>query len=248
MNRLTRTTVALAAAAVAVAGLSGTALANVHATATASDSPSPDPTGGKLGPQSLQAVQAKAAAAIAKRVASLNKVITAVTSNTHLTAGDKSALLSTLNGDLSGLTALGATIAADTTTQQAVTDYKTIFTNYRVYALALPQVHFVTAADTLNGMVVPKLTAVQAKLVARLAADPSKNTPTVQAAMADLAAKITDIGTSTSGLAATVLAYTPAQYNADHTLLASVRTTLKAGRTDIKAARADIMTVRSALK
>ncbi|MDQ1464733.1 MAG: hypothetical protein QOC73_1674, partial [Actinomycetota bacterium] len=187
--------------------------------------------------------------AIAQRLTSLSKVIATVNGSSVISAADKATLLGTLNGDVAGLTALGTKIAADTTAQQAATDYKTIFTGYRVYALALPQAHFAMAADALTGTVVPKLTDAQTKLAALLAgADAGKNTPAVQAAMADLATQLAAIGTATNGLSATVLAYTPAQYDANHALLSSARQSLVTARADAKAARADIVTVTKALK
>jgi hypothetical protein len=242
-----RTAAVLATAAVSLVGLSGTALA----TTTADPSPagstgSPGSTGQG---QTLAAIQQRAAEAIAKRLASLGQAIPTVSGSSVISAGDKTTLLATLNGDVSGLTTLGTKIAADSTGQQAATDYRTIFTSYRVYALALPQVHFATAADTVTGTVLPKLTDAQTKLAALLAGSAAgKNTPAVQAAMADLAAQITAITAATNGLSATVLAYTPEQYNANHALLSSARQSLATTRTAVKAARADIATVTKALK
>jgi hypothetical protein len=158
-------------------------------------------------------------------------------------------LLATLNADLSGLTALRATIAADTTAAQARTDYQKIFTDYRVYWLVLPQVHYAAAADDITTAVLPRLTDAQTKLAALLAGpDAAKNTPAVQAAMTDLVNQIAAATTVTTGLSATVLAYTPAQVNANHNLMRQARQTLQSARTDIKAARADVATIAGALK
>jgi hypothetical protein len=66
--------------------------------------------------------------------------------------------------------------------------------------------------------------------------------------MADLAKQITAIGTETNGLSATVLAYTPAQYDANHALLSPARAALAISRNDIKTARSDISNVVQALK
>jgi hypothetical protein len=248
MNRFTRATVGCAAAAVTLVGLSSAALAAEStgpAAATSSTSPAPD--AGQHG-QSLTAIQQRAAAAISRRLASLSVAINDVTNSTAISSGDKTTLLATLNADVTGLTALGVTIAADTTAQQALTDSKTIFTGFRVYALALPQVHFAAAADTITVTVLPKLTDAQSKLAALLAGvDSGKNTPAVQAAMADLATQITAITGATNGLSATVLAYTPAQYDANHALLSPARASLAISRNDVRTARGDIATVTKAL-
>jgi hypothetical protein len=249
MNRLTRATVGCAAAAVTLVGLSSTAFAAEStgpAAATSSNTAAPAP--GQHGQQSLTAIQQRAAAAIARRLASLSVAINDVNNSSAISSGDKTTLLATLNGDVTGLTALGTTIAADTTAQQALTDSKTIFTGFRVYALALPQVHFAAAADTITVTVLPKLTDAQTKLAALLAGvDSGKNTPAVQAAMADLATQITAITGATNGLSATVLAYTPAQYDANHALLSPARASLAISRNDVHTARGDIATVTKAL-
>lgn len=247
MNRLTRATIGLAAAGVTLVGAAGSALADTTPAPSSVDSPAVTPTG--HGQQSLTAIQQLAAAAIARRLAALNVASNAVTNSTMITAADKTTLHATLGNDVSGLTALGTTIAADTTATKAKSDYQTIFTTYRVYALALPQVHFAQAGDDLTTAVLPKLSDAQARLAALLAGvDASKNTPAVQARMADLATQIAAIGTATNGLSATVLAYTPAQYNANHALLSPSRQSLAIARNDVKTARADIVAVVSALK
>jgi hypothetical protein len=244
MNRLTRATAGCAAAAVTLIGLSSTAFAAESTGPAAASSSSAAPDHG----QSLTAIQQRAAAAIAKRLASLSVAINDVTNSSAISSGDKTTLLATLNGDVTGLTALGVKIAADTTAQQALTDYKTIFTGFRVYALALPQVHFAAAADTITVTVLPKLTDAQSKLAALLAGvDSGKNTPAVQAAMADLATQITAITSETNGLSATVLAYTPAQYDANHALLSPSRAALAISRNDVRTARGDIAFVTKAI-
>jgi hypothetical protein len=241
MKRLTRATAGTAVAAAALIGMSGTALA--------ATSPAPVPSTAPLHGQNLAAIQKQAAADIARRLSSLSVAINDVTNSTAISAGDKTTLLATLNNDVTGLTALGTTIANDTTAQQALTDSKTIYTGFRVYALALPQVHFAAAADTITVTVLPKLTDAQSKLAALLAgADSGKNTPAVQALMTDLGNQITAITGATTGLSATVLAYTPAQYDANHALLSPARGSLAISRNDIKTARTDIATVVADLK
>jgi hypothetical protein len=248
MNRFTKATAGLGTAAVVLIGLTGTALADTGTPAVSSASPTATPTAAPHG-KTLADIQAAAAAAISRRLSSLSVAINDVNNNTVITPSDKTTLLATLNGDVTGLTALGVTIAGDTTAKQAATDYATIFTSYRVYALALPQVRFAAAADDMTVAVLPKLTDAQTKLAALLAGvDSGKNTPQVQAWMADLAKQLTAIGTETNGLSATVLAYTPAQYDANHALLSPARASLAISRNDIKTARGDISNVMNALK
>ena len=248
MNRITKAAAGLGTAAVVMIGLTGTALADTGSPAVSSASPTATPTAPQHG-KTLAEIQAAAAAAISRRLSSLSVAINDVNNNSVITTADKTTLLATLNGDVTGLTALGVTIAGDTTAKQAASDYQTIFTSYRVYALALPQVRFAAATDDITVAVLPKLTDAQTKLAALLAGvDSGKNTPQVQAWMADLANQITAIGAETNGLSATVLGYTPAQYDANHALLAPARASLAISRNDIKTARSDVANVVKALK
>lgn len=222
-----------------VTGLTGTAFAQTTTSTSTS---------------TLAAIQAKAAKAVRQRVGSLNTAIGDINNRKNLTSADRTAVLQLLNGDLSAMNTLGAKIAADTTVSQARTDYQSIFTNYRVYALALPQARLVAATDDVTAGVVPRLTDAQSRLQALLSGkDSSKNTPAVQASMTDLANQINGTtaatsGPGTNGLAATILAYTPAQWNANHSLLDPAHSQIQTARRDAKAGRADVKSVIQAIK
>lgn len=243
-NRVTPTLAGLAASAVV-----GAPLLLGAAPASAAPRPaSPTPRTSVAAQDALARIQANSYTEIDRRLAALNAAIPAVAANRAISPADKATLTGTLTADVSGLTGLRQTIAADTTVATATADHQKIFTGYRVYALALPQVRFAAAADGITGSVLPALTDAQHALQELLAgAGGGKNTPAVQAKMADLANQLTTISTDTAGLAATVLAYTPADYDANHALLAPSRSKLAAARTAIGAARADIASVKAAL-
>jgi hypothetical protein len=197
----------------------------------------------------LATIQAVAKVAITARLSALNATIPVVTANPVITDADRATLLATLNHDVDGLTTLEAKIAADSTVTAAQADYQSIFTGFRVYALALPQVRYATAVDDITALALPKLTNAQSTLASLLAgADAAKNTAAVQAAMTDLATQITAITTTTNGLSASVLALTPAQYDANHALLSQPRAKLVQARADVRSATADIATVLKALQ
>jgi hypothetical protein len=197
--------------------------------------------------RTLAVIQADAAAKIAKRQASLTKAIARVTANKYLTNADRSAILGTLNADASGLTSLGAKIAADTDRAVAAEDFGKIFTSYRVYAVALPQAHYAAAADALTGTVIPKLNDAYTKLVSRLAAS-GKSTPALEATLADMKTQIDKATSSASGVAAAALAVTPAQYNSNHAVLSSVHASIVSAHSAARLARADAKTVVQALR
>jgi hypothetical protein len=195
----------------------------------------------------LEAIKARSATQIARRQAALAARLTLVTSGSPmLTPADREALISLIKNDQAGLAALGTKIAADTDLATAKADHQQIFTGYRVYALALPQVRLVRANDALIGAALPRLTDAQTRLESALAK--AGKTDEATAKMADLQVQIDIIESNTSGLSGRVLALTPAQWNADHTILSPARQSLLACRAALRTARADIVAVRALLR
>ncbi|MCU1413864.1 MAG: hypothetical protein JWN80_1204, partial [Microbacteriaceae bacterium] len=139
--------------------------------------------------------------------------------------------------------------AADTDLATAKTDVQSIFTGYRVYAVAIPQSLYAASADALTDSAIPALLTAQTALQAALAGpDRSKDTPAIDAQLADLATQITTAQNDSAGISAAALAVTPDQYNANHSVLAATRTSIKAAGVAAKAASADAKAVKAALQ
>ncbi|WP_394770440.1 hypothetical protein [Lacisediminihabitans sp.] len=227
--------------------LAALAAGAVPAMASPTDSVAGDSAVGA--PAKLSAIQASAAAKTSARIASLNAAIPKVTANTALTDADRSTILGTLNADLAAMRSLAAKIAADTDAATARTDYASIFTGYRVYAVALPQAHFAAAADALTDTVIPRLTAAESKLAAALAGKhASKSTPELQAKLADMTTQIAAAKAAADGTAARALAVTPPDYNANHAVMAPIRASIVSAHAAAKVARADAKSIMAALK
>lgn len=196
----------------------------------------------------LSAIQQAGATATANRIRDLTTGIGKVNATSTLSASDKGTVLGTLNADLTGMQGLQAKIAADTVAATAWTDYQSIFTGYRVYAVGLQQSYIAAAADGLTDTAIPKLQSAAAKIAALFASDPSKATPELQAKLADMQAKTADAASKTSGLAAAALAVTPSAYNANHTVLTDDRAAARDALADSKAAAQDGRAIVAALK
>jgi hypothetical protein len=218
-----------------------TALVVAGAVPAYADTPAPTP-------HTLAAVQAAAAAKTGQRTTSLTAAIAKVTAATHLTSADKTTILGILNGDLAAMPTVAATVAADTTFAQATADYRTVYTGYRVYAVAIPQARYAAASDALTAGL-PRLTTAQAKLAGLLSGkDAAKSTPALQADLADMTTKIATATTALSGLSARALAVTPSSYNADHSALSSIKPSLVSAQAALKQARQDAKTVVAAIR
>jgi hypothetical protein len=241
MNRVIRTvTLGTAATLALVGGACAPAFASTSA---------PTSKTAPAAPRTLASIQASAQTQTANRITSLNKVIAAITAAKDVTSSDRSTILGVLNADVAGMNTVEAKVAADTTVGTAAADYKTIFTTYRVYAVAIPQAHLAAAADRLTTTTIPHLTAAHTKLAAALAGkDASKSTPALLADLADMTAQLTAASSAVGSDAATVLAVTPADYNGNHSVITSVRTSVAAGIADVKKAATDAKTVLAAIK
>jgi hypothetical protein len=238
MNRIASSSLIGAAAAVAL-------VAGSCAPAFADGTSTPAPSGGKT----LAAIQANAKVRTSARIGALNTAIAKITAAQDISSSDRATILATLNGDVSGMNTVEATIAADTTVATAVTDYQTIFTSYRVYAVGIPQSRLAAAADRMTSTTIPRLTDAQSKLAAALAGpDASKSTPALQADLADMTAQIAAGGASLNGVAAESLAITPSAYNSNQSVMAPIRTAVTTAIADLTKANTDGKTILAAIR
>ncbi len=237
MNRILSTSLLGTATVVAlVAGACAPAFADAPSTHV--------PSTGK----SLAAIQAKAKIKTTARIGSLNTAIARINAAKGVSSADLATILDTLNADLAGMNTVETKIAADTTVATAAADYKTIFTTYRVYAVAIPQSRLAASADRMTSTTIPRLTTVQTRLAAALAGrDASKSTPALQADLTDMSTQIAAATSALNGAAATALAVTPSDYNSNHAALKSVRSDITTATADLKKAASDAKTVRAAI-
>jgi hypothetical protein len=193
---------------------------------------------------SLGGIQAKAAAAVSLRVNDSNEAVAKVNADPRL-GSDDAALAGYLQADIAPLQALGQKIAGDTTETTAAADYATIFTGFRVLALVLPAAHIAGAADQIDVTTVPRLTTLATKAASHVnPSDQAVLLPLIN----DLNEQITAAANATASIAATVLASTPPEWNANHDLLASGRGAVQSADHDVAKARADLSQIAAALK
>jgi hypothetical protein len=216
-----------------MAGAAGTTASGASSGANASATPA-----------TLPGIQAKAATDITQRVNALNAAIAKVHAATGLGSG-QATLASYLGADIAPLQQLNTKIQGDTTLQQARADFGTIFSGYRVYLLVLPVARLAGDADRTTTTVLPKLTAAASRAQAH---ENANNQAQLQPLIADLNAQISAAGAATNGLAATVLGYTPAEWNGNHELLTPARTADQTADAAIKKGRQDVVQIVQVLR
>ena len=240
----------------AVVSLAGAATCIAVTTPAFADTATPTPTATPSNTakaakpaKTLAQLQSEGAAATAKRIASLTTAIGKVNADKYLTSGDKSTILNTFSGDLSGLQNLAAQIAATTTTADAKAELLKIGSQYRVYSVAIPQARIATEADRLGGPETTALTAAQKRLTTLLnGKDKAKSTEALQSELTDIGHQLDTIASDTKGLSANALGVTPAAYNADHAVLRADKAAANAAQSAARKAHADVKTIVTALK
>jgi F5/8 type C domain len=186
-------------------------------------------------PKTLPAIKALAAAEISLRVTALNAAITKVQSESFL-GSDATTLVTEMQADITGLQALGTKIAADTTVSQAIADSDLIFTQFRVYYVMLPVVHDVTSIDYIDNVQIPALLKDVTTLQGE---ENSSNQAVIAPLVAAMQSEVQVAAGATTGLAAQVLTYTPAEWNANHKLFSGADTDIRTAQRAIYDATAE---------
>ncbi len=228
------TTLAVLAGSVAA----GTAPASADNTTTTTDpsattvpSAAADVAGG-----GLIWVKEDAAHQIAVRVTSLDAAMKQVEGRNFL-GSDGATLDNGMNTDISGLQALGTKIAGDTTVAEAAADRALIFTGFRVYYLVLPVVADVTQTDRVVNVFLP---AVQRSIAQLQGEENPANQGVVGPIIADMQSQVQIATTATNGLSAQLLAFTPAEWDANNGLLNGPATELRIADRAVQTAWTDL--------
>ncbi len=181
--------------------------------------------------------------AITTRLTSLTNANTRLGGLKKLSDTQKQQFSSETTSDISALQALQTQCANDFNAgniQALRTDYKNIFSQYRIYAEFLPQLRQLIAADTMT-VTMQKLSDLATKLQSRIQS--AGNASNLTSLLSDMQAKIADANTQYTTIQSKIASLTPQSYNADPTgTIATLKTThtaLQTGISDIKTAFAD---------
>ncbi len=197
----------------------------------------------------LEAVKARCIEAISVRHTEIAKLGNLAGASATLTDAHEGTIDAFLAAADSGLTALQATIEADTDPAALRADCEKIASDYRIFALRSPQVHLAIGGDRAAAAITKS-----ADIVARLetaiaeAAAAGEDVTAATAALDDMKAKLADAATQLSGVVDTELTYTPADWNANHSVLSPTTTAIRTVRTDLQAAIADARAIIADLK
>jgi hypothetical protein len=191
---------------------------------------------------------------ITRRIAVLNDLNLRVGQMQKVTDAFKQSLTTTVQGQISALTALQAKIDADTDAATLKMDVQSVTQSYRIFALIVPQGSIAAAADRVVTMT-NMMTTLGSKLQTRLAAAQSSGTDvtTLSTALSDLGAKLSDASIQAQQSVSVSATLVPDQGDktkmaANTAALKSARADLSTAQKDLAAGRKDITTILKGLK
>ncbi len=181
---------------------------------------------------------------IDERIASLNKAIARVNSANRLTSADKAELVADLNSAITRLTNLKAKIAAETSAEAVKADLKSIFSDFKIFAVLEPKTQGLTAAAKMSFQV-DKLSLAADKINALVvkAQTAGKNTTAMKALFTDYQTQISDAKKQIAAAKAKFTAMKVSDPTGAKTLFQDGKAILKLAKADIIAAHKDLQQI-----
>jgi hypothetical protein len=168
-----------------------------------------------------------------------------------VTPAHATALDSILDGSAAGLKALRVTIANDASLPAVTADVRKLFTEYRVYAVVARQVVLVRADDRTD-VAADRLTQAAGQLsqAISVAQSHSKDVTAAEGHLSAMTAAISAAQGQVADDAASVLAQTPAGWNAGTAkpVLDAARVSISAAQSDLRTALREARAVMAALR
>lgn len=190
--------------------------------------------------------------AINARITSLNNATGRIGELKKLTDTQKQQFTGQISSDISALQTLQTQCTNDFNAgniQALRTDYRNVFTELRIYAEFLPQIHLLIAADTMS-TTAQKLSDLATKLQSRIQA--AGNPSNLTSLLSDMQAKIADANTQYSTVESQIASLTAQIYDNNPSgttaILKGAREEIRTGATDLKAAFSDARQIVQELK
>lgn len=199
---------------------------------------------------SVETYEAVGLCEVDRRLATIARLEAAVDGAGALTDAHAAALEAILASSASGLRALRAEIASDSTLAQLRADIGAIFTDYRIYVLVARQVWLVIGADAVEaaGAALEDTAADLASLIARAEAS-GQDVTEAKAHLNAMHAAIASALAGVADVANEILPLSPADWNAGIAgpVLRAAHEALVAARADLRTALAEGRAVIAAL-
>jgi len=186
---------------------------------------------------------------IAKRVTSLNSLVTKIGTLKRLTSTQKATFIININTEITSLNTLKVKIQADTNLDTLKADVKSVVDSFRVYAVYEPSVRILISTDMIASTA-DKTTMLAEKLNTKIleAQTKGKDVTSLTSTYNDMLAKIADAKAQISAAESIALVLKPADYPSNKSSIESARADVKTATTDLKTARSDAQQIYASLK
>jgi len=187
---------------------------------------------------------------IDRRVEVLNRAISRVNGSNRVSESERAAIVADLNGNVADLTSLKAAIDAKTELETLRARVKSIFTDYRIFAVVLPRDRGELVVGRANA-ILRHLDALSEKIPRWINAAKArgKDVSSAEAAYKDFQARLADAKTQTAAAMGHFQAMKPAADTSEaRNYLDQGKGAMRAARDDLRIAAADLRKIVVAFK
>jgi chromosome segregation ATPase len=200
------------------------------------------------GPQTLEGLKKKANKEIDRRIESLHNLIKKIDSIKKLSDGQKTALKAQVEAEIASLTALKAKVNAATDLATLRIHVKEISASHKIYALYIPKIHILVAADRTLALV-DDLEKLAGKLEVKIseAKAQGKDVTALEAALTKLKEEIADAKAKALSAIAIVTPLKPEGFPANKIELKEAREELRLAHQSLVQARKSVKEITQGL-
>jgi len=168
----------------------------------------------------MEKLKEKSEKAIERRIESLEKLIDRISEMKKLSATDKTSLTSEVQAEIDSLKALLVEIQADADLENLKTDAKSIVDSHRIFALFIPKIQILGAADRMFS-IADQMSSQAARLETKInEAEASGNNVTdLDSLLSDMKTKIEEAKSKANEASAAVENLKPEDFDKDETLV-----------------------------
>lgn len=183
------------------------------------------------------------------RTSALNTASSRISSAQKLSDTQKAQFNSAISADSTCVANIKAKCDSDTDLATLRTDYRSLFTSCRIYAVALPQMRLEAAADTMD-ITADTLNNLAGILQTRI--QTGGNPANLVSLLTDMQTQIKNAQSQYSQVISQISGLTPSSYNTNpagtRNIEMNARNEIQTGATDLKAAWQDAKNIRDEIK
>lgn len=169
----------------------------------------------------------------------------------HITTAQASAIQADVTSNQNGLATLKSKLDAETTASAARQDVRTIYTQFRIFAVVLPRDYHEMLLDIMAN-VQAKMAGIEPKLQQAISSAPANEQQELNTLYSDFTAKVSAADSQITNANSLVSYFTPGNFNNNlstyRTNWLSFRSDILAGRSDLRQAATDLHQMAQILK